>query len=107
MKKLKKDGDTLLTQYLDDIKPTLKSVDENVKELYKSVKCVEKDVDDLMKNRPKSFRTWVSEKGQLAESSGNIFKFLFYSLIIIWILSTSLPGILKFLASLAGIETGG
>ena len=107
VKQLKKDSDTILSQYLDDIKPTLKSVDDNVKDMGKSIKCVEKDVEDLKKNKPKSFRSWISEKGQMAESSGNIFKFLFYALVIIWILSTSLPSILRFLASFAGIETGG
>lgn len=106
VKKLKKENEILLTQYLDEMKPTLKSVDENVKELHKSVKLVKDDVDDLKRNRPKTLKSWLSEKGQLAESTSNIFKFIFYSLIILWILSTALPNIIKFISTIIGIEAG-
>jgi len=107
VKKLKKDGDTLLNQYLDDIKPTLKSVDDNVKELHKSVKEVKVDVDNLMKTRPKTFKSWLVEKGQTAENAGSIFKFIFYTLVILYILSTAMPAIFKFLGAIVGAEIGG
>ena len=107
VKKLKRDSDTLLNQYLDDIKPTLKSVDDNVKELHKSVKEVKSDVDNLMKNRPKTFKSWLFEKGQMAENTGSIFKFVFYTLVILYKLSTAMPAIFKFLGAIVGAETGG
>lgn len=107
VKKLKRDSETLLNQYLEDIQPTLKSVDENVKELHKSVKSVKEDVDNLMKNRPKTFKSWLLEKGQMAENSGSIFKFIFYTLVTLYILSTALPAIFKFLSTFIGAESGG
>ena len=64
-------------------------------------------MSNLMKDRPKTFKTWIKEKGQIAESGGNIFKFIFYTLVILWILSTALPSILKFLSALVGFESGG
>ena len=76
LQKLKKDSETLITQYLDEIKPTLKSVDENVIELSKNFKSVKVDVDVLKENKPKSFGKWISEKGKLAENTTNIFRFV-------------------------------
>jgi hypothetical protein len=106
VKKLKKENEILLAQYLDDMKPTLKSVDDNIKELGKNVNSIRTDVDYLMKNRPKTFKSWISEKGQLAENSGSIFKFIFYALIVLYILSTAMPAIFTFISKIIGIETG-
>lgn len=104
VKKLKRDNETLLNQYLDEIKPTLQSVDENVKDLQKSVKSVVADVDVLMKNKPKTFKSWLQDKSQMAESTGSIFKFIFYTLIVLYILSTAMPAIFKFISKIIGAE---
>lgn len=106
VKKLKRDNETLLNQYLDEIKPTLKSVDENVKELNKSIKEVKSDVDNIIKTRPKTFKSWLSEKGQMAENTGNIFKFIFYALVVLYILSTAMPAIFGFISRIVGFEMG-
>lgn len=105
VKKLKKDSDVILSQYLDEIKPTMKSVDDNVKELSKNFKAVETDVEYLMKNRPKTFKKWVTEKGKIADSTGSIFKFLLYTIAVLWVLSTALPSILKAMSGF--FPTGG
>lgn len=104
VKKLKKDSDVILSQYLDEIKPTMKSVDENVKELRKNFKAVETDVEYLMENRPKTFKSWITEKGKIADSTGSIFKFLLYSIAVLWVLSTALPTIFKAISGSVGIN---
>lgn len=104
VKKLKSDTDTILCQYLDEIKPTMKSVDDNVKELRKNFKTVETDVEYLMKNRPKTFKSWITEKGKIADSTGSIFKFLLYTIAVLWVLSTALPTIFKTLSGSVGIN---
>lgn len=106
VKKLKRDNETLLNQYLDEIKPTLQSVDENVKELHKSVKSVVSDVDYLMKNKPVTFKSWLKDKSQMAESSFNVIKFTFFILVIFYILSTAMPAIIKFIGKFVGLEAG-
>ena len=102
VKKLKKENEILLAQYLDDMKPTLKSVDDNVKELAKSVNVVRNDVDYLMKNRPKTFKSWIQDKSQMAENTGSLIKFVVYTIVILWILSTALPNIFKFISNFVG-----
>lgn len=105
VKKLKRDNETLLNQYLDEIKPTLQSVDENVKDLHKSVKSVVTDVDFLMKNQPVTFKSWLKDKSQMAESTGSIIKFIFFVMVILYIFSTAMPAIIKFVGQFFGMES--
>ena len=98
VKKLKKDSEVILSQYLDEIRPTLKSVDDNVKELSKNFKSVENDVEFLMENRPKTFKSWITEKGKMADGAGSIFRFIVYFIVGLWILSTALPSIFQALS---------
>ena len=98
VKQLKKDSDVILSQYLDEIKPTLKSVDDNVKELSKNFKSVENDVEYLMTNRPKTLKSWITEQGKMADGAGSIFRFIVYFIVGLWILSTALPSIFQALS---------
>ena len=99
---LKKDTETLLNLYLDDVKPTLKSVDDNLKILTANFKTVEADVEDLKKYKPKTFKLWLEEKGKTAESIGRIAKFIFWGAIIIYILFTILPTLMSFVFRASG-----
>jgi hypothetical protein len=101
---LKKDTETLLTLYLDDVKPTLKSVDDNVKKLSENFKMVESDIMELKTNKPKTFKFWLEEKGKIAENIGSVGKFIFWIVAILWLLSTALPNIITFISKTSNIQ---
>ncbi len=88
---LKKDTESLIQVYLDDVKPTLKSVDDNVKALSEKLVRITNDVENLKKNRPKKFKEWLAEKGTIAENFGKVAKFVFYIILFIWLISVGIP----------------
>lgn len=101
---LKKDTETLLNLYLEDVKPTLKSVDDNVKKLSDNFRIVESEILDLKTNRPKTFKTWLEEKGKAAENIGSVGKFIFWTIAIVWLISTALPNVIAFIAKASGVQ---
>ena len=101
---LKRDTESLLNLYLDDVKPALKSVDNNLKALTQNFKTVESDIIELKMNRPKTFKFWLEEKGKIAENIGSVGKFIFWVVAILWVLSTALPNIIAFIAAASGIQ---
>jgi len=100
---LKRDTESLLNLYLDDVKPTLKSVDDNLKALTQNFKTVESDIIELKTNRPKTFKLWLEEKSKFAENAGSVGKFIFWAIVILWMLSTALPNIISFVAKASGV----
>ncbi len=100
---LKKDTESLLTLYLHDVKPTLKSVDNNVKKLTEKLNVFEKDITDLKIKQPTTFKNWLEEKGKIAENIGSVGKFVFWTVAILWLLSTALPNIITFITKMSGI----
>jgi len=91
---LKKDTETLLGLYLENIQPTLKSVDENVKQLSNKFQNVENDISKLKQNKPISFNEWLENKSKFAENFAIVIKFFFWIILIFWVLSTGLPDLI-------------
>lgn len=101
---LKRDTETLLNLYMDDVKPTLKSLDDNFKKFSENFKTVESDIVDLKTNRPKSFKSWLEEKGKASENIVSVGKFVFWIIATLWIISTALPNVIAFLAKASGMQ---
>ena len=101
---LKRDTESLLNLYLDDVKPTLKSVDDNVKILTQNFKTVEADIVQLKTNKPKTFKLWLEEKSKFAENFGSLGKFIVWIIVIVWIFSTALPNIIAIITKASGIQ---
>ena len=95
---LKNDAQTLLDLYLDDVKPNLKLLEDNISSLNETAKNINIEIETLRKNGPKSIKVWFEEKGKVAENVGNVIKFIFWAILILWILSTALPNIISFVS---------
>lgn len=90
---LKRDTESLLNLYLEDVKPTLKSVDDNVKELKQNFKTVESEIDTLKRNTPKTFKSWLEDKSKTSDNIVSVMKFIFWVVAFFWAISTALPTI--------------
>lgn len=101
---LKKDTESLLNLYLDDVKPTLKLIDDNLKTLTANFETVEAKILELKTNRPKTFKSWMEEKGKIADNIGSVGKFIFWTIAILWLLSTALPNLIIFISKASGVQ---
>lgn len=95
--KLKVDSTNLIENYQSEMKPFVKKIDDTLTKISDRFEILEKDVVDLKKSKPKRFGEWINEKGENASNLWSISKFIFMGIVIIYMLSTALPGIFKFL----------
>lgn len=100
---LKKDTETLLTVYLEEIKPKIMTIEANIKKSESDVKAITDIIHTIQEKQPKSIKTWIEEKGKISESIGNLGKVLIYIILILWIISTAIPQVLDAIKKFMGI----
>ncbi len=94
---LKKDTSSLIDDYMNDVKPLVTSINEVLPKFSKRFDKLEEEVESLKRNKPRNFSNWLDDKAKFLSSGGTIFKSIFWIILIIYILSTALPGMFKFI----------
>lgn len=68
----------------------------SIKNINTRLAALEVSVDDIKKNMPASFKKWIDSKAKIAGSIVTIAKFIFWTIVILFLVSRAFPDIMTF-----------
>jgi hypothetical protein len=79
----------------------LKSIGENLSKKTVDIENKQKDdIEEIKKNMPKTFATWISEKAKTADAITKVVKISIVIFVVAWTIVSGIPGLFNLLKTL-------
>jgi len=97
--KLKRDTTTLIDEYVKEMKPIIKNLNDVLPRFTERFDNIEEDIETIKNKQPKTFSKWLDDKAHVMSSGGTILKTAFWIVVLLYFASVALPNLFKFISS--------